>query len=141
MLRSCIGNKKSCEEQESFSGFIIQDFADHLNSKISWTARKLKFKIISQRGIPFAGFPDNLRKRSQKLTTIFKTTETKNPITSSREVSPGFTGCLYHRIPIASRKHILQMKAERWSILKKAIVQKSKYLLKIALFCLINQFQ
>ncbi len=32
------------------------------------------------------------------------------------------------------------MKAARLSILNKAIVQKSKFLHKIALFCLINQF-
>jgi hypothetical protein len=48
---------------------------------------------------------------------------------------------LYHNIAIASRKQTLQMKAARLSILNKAIVQKSKFLHKIALICLINQFQ
>ena len=54
--------------------------------------------------------------------------------------SPGLTGCLYHKMPIANRKQTLQMKAARLSILNKAIVQKSKFLHKIALICLINQF-
>ena len=58
----------------------------------------------------------------------------------SREESPGLTGCFNHNKQIASRKHTLQMKAARLSILNKAIGQKSKFLHKIALFCLINQF-
>lgn len=57
------------------------------------------------------------------------------------EKRPGLTGCLNHNKKIANRKHTLQIKAARLSILKKAISQKSKFLHKIALFCLINQFQ
>jgi hypothetical protein len=59
-----------------------------------------------------------------------------------RELIPGFesAGCSSDNIPSESMKHILQMKAVRESILNKAIVQKSKFLHKIALFCLINQF-
>jgi hypothetical protein len=60
-----------------------------------------------------------------------------------RELIPGseISGCLSHSMASASMKHTLQMKAARHNILNKAIVQKSKFLLKIALFCLINQFQ
>jgi hypothetical protein len=48
---------------------------------------------------------------------------------------------LNRTMPMASRKQRLQMKAARQSILNKAIVQKTKFLHKIALFCLINQIQ
>jgi hypothetical protein len=54
------------------------------------------------------------------------------------EANPGLTGCRKYNSPIAIRKHILQMNAARLSILNRAIVQKSTFLVKIALFCLIN---
>ena len=66
--------------------------------------------------------------------------ERRNPMAMISDVIPGLTGCLKYNNPIARRKHTLQMKAARLSILNKAIVQKSKFLHKIALFCLINQF-
>jgi hypothetical protein len=91
-------------------------------------------------GIPSSGFLDMRRNIKQAFTTTFSTTERKNPITMIRDATPGYTGCLYHSNPIASRKHMLQMKAVRLSILNKAMVQKSKFLHKIALFCLNNQF-
>jgi hypothetical protein len=53
---------------------------------------------------------------------------------------PGSTGCLKYNNPIAIKKQTLQMNAARLSILDRAMVQKSKFLVKIALFCLINQF-
>jgi hypothetical protein len=56
------------------------------------------------------------------------------------DVRPALTGCRIQRIKMDSRKHTLQIKADRLSILSKAIVQKSKFLLKILLFCGINYF-
>jgi hypothetical protein len=77
---------------------------------------------------------------NQIFTTTFRTIESKKPITIINEEIPGLTGCEYHNRKIANRKHTLQIKAARLSILKKAMSQKSKILHKIALFCLINQF-
>jgi hypothetical protein len=104
-------------------------------------ARNPPFKKISQRGIPDTGFPKMSSETSQTLIPKLRTIEIKKPITIMMDESPGLIGCLYHNIAIASRKQTLQMKAARLSILNKAIVQKSKFLHKIALFCLINQFQ
>jgi hypothetical protein len=66
----------------------------------------------------------------------------KNPITMIRELIPGSEsmGCFSQSMPMASMKHTLQIKAERDSNLNKPMVQNSKYLHKIALFCLTNQF-
>src|ERR1700682_4180339 len=95
---------------------------------------------MSRRGISTKGFLNKRRKISHKLTTTFNKMETKKPITMIRDASPGLIGCLIHNMPIARRKQTLQMKAARMSILNKAIVQKSKFLHKIALFCLNYQF-
>jgi len=97
---------------------------------------------MSGRGISIAGLLAIFIKIIVPITMIFKITDKKNPITMISELNPEseFNGCLYDKMPIASRKQTLQMKAARLSILNKAIVQKSKFLLKIALFCLINQF-
>jgi hypothetical protein len=94
---------------------------------------------ISILGIPDQDFLEILKTSSQIFTTKFSTIESKNPITMIRDDSPGFTGLLNHNKQIARRKHTLQMKAARLSILSKAIGQKSKFLHKIALFCLIKQ--
>jgi len=93
--------------------------------------------------MPSVGFLVMNRKINQRFTTIFRMIARKNPMTMIRELIPGSesVGWLNHKMPSASMKHTLQMKAERVSILNKAIVQKSKFLHKIALFCLINQFQ
>ena len=101
------------------------------------------FMIIRERGIPSIRFLEMRRISSQRFTTIFKTMARKNPITMMRELIPGseLSGCLSHNIPSASMKHTLQIKAARHNILNRAIVQKSKFLHKIALICLINQFQ
>jgi hypothetical protein len=58
----------------------------------------------------------------------------------TRDANSLSMGCLNQRKQMASRKQILQMKAERYNILNKAMVQNSKFLHKIALFCLINHF-
>jgi hypothetical protein len=77
---------------------------------------------------------------SQLHTRKFSMTAIKNPITSIVEFSSGYAMNLNRTIPMANRKQRLQMKEARQSILNKAIVQKTKFLHKIALFCLINQF-
>jgi len=99
--------------------------------------------MIRERCMPSIRFLEIKKISSQKLTTIFRTIARKNPITMIRELIPGseFSGCLSHKIASASMKHTLQIKAARQSILNKAMVQKSKFLHKIALICLINQFQ
>jgi len=56
------------------------------------------------------------------------------------EARPGETGSLIRSSTREMRKQMLQINAERLSTLNKAIVQKSKILIKIALFCLINRF-
>jgi hypothetical protein len=93
--------------------------------------------------MPSLGFLRMNRKINQIFAMTFRMIARKNPITMIRELIPGSEsiGCLSHNMPSASMKHTLQMKAARQSILNKAIVQKSKFLHKIALFCLINQFQ
>src|SRR5450631_267799 len=97
---------------------------------------------MSGRGISVTGFLAIRIKIIAPFTMIFKITDKKNPITMISELIPQseFNGCLNDKMPIAIRKQTLQMKAARLSILNKAIVQKSKFLHKIALFCLINQF-
>jgi hypothetical protein len=70
------------------------------------------------------GFLKIFNRISQIFTTEFNTMESKNPMTIIREERPGLTGCLYHNKKIANRKHILQIKAARLSILKKAISSK-----------------
>ena len=101
------------------------------------------FMIIRECGIPSVRFLEMRIISSQRFTTMFSKMARKNPITMMRELIPGseFSGCLSHNMASASMKHTLQMKAARHNILNKAIVQKSKFLHKIALFCLINQFQ
>jgi hypothetical protein len=65
--------------------------------------------------------------------------DSRNPITIISDESPGLMGFFSHNKQTARRKHTLQMKAARLSIRSKAIGQKSKFLHKIALFCLIKQ--
>src|SRR5665213_861900 len=78
--------------------------------------------------------------RYQVLTIRFKKTERTNPITIIRDSKPGFTGFRIQSIRMANRKQTLQIKADRLSILNRPIVQKSKILHKIPLFCGINHF-
>ncbi len=59
----------------------------------------------------------------------------------SSDERPALMGCRIQRIAMASRKHTLQIKADRFNILSRAMVQKSKFLLKIPLFCGINHFE
>ena len=99
--------------------------------------------MIKNRGILSVRLLEMRRISSHEFTTIFRMMARKNPITMMRELIPGseFSGCLSHNMASASMKHTLQMKAARHNTLNKAIGQNSKFLHKIALICLINQFQ
>jgi hypothetical protein len=96
--------------------------------------------MINQRGIPANIFFFIQRYNKPAFTAILKIQDRKNPITMVSDAISVATGRFIRRKQIASKKQMLQMKAARLSILNKAMVQKPKFLHKIALFCLINHF-
>ncbi len=86
--------------------------------------------MINQRGIPVNGFFEINRKIKPRFKEPLKIQDRKNPITMVSDAISIVTGRFILRKQIASKKHMLQIKAARLSILNKAIVQKSKFCIK-----------